>query len=92
MGVITYTGNMYWATFVVSNNYFSVSTASTIAGFDAIVQFVLLPVMAILAFKTSPIKIMSCGLAVLIVTSTANFYLASLGRAKASQELTYLKI
>ena len=79
MGVVTYTANMYWNTFVVSNGYFPASIASSIVSIDAIIQFVLLPVMAILAFKTSPVKVMSYGLVLLLIASTANFYLASLG-------------
>lgn len=79
MGGTTYIANMYWNTFVVTNGYFSASTASLIVGLDAIVEFALLPVMAIVAYKTHPLKVMLAGLVLQVAAATANFYFAYLG-------------
>ncbi len=84
MGVTTYVANMYWNTFVVTRGYFSASTASSIVGIDAGIEFLFLPLMAMLAYKTNARKVMFCGLLVQMIASTANFSFAELGNVWVS--------
>ncbi|WP_419535364.1 MFS transporter [Endozoicomonas sp.] len=78
-GVSLYTGNMFWCSYVVSNGFFSQSQANVIASVDMGVEFIALPVMAVLAFRVGAKPIMLLGLFVTLLGAYLNFYMAQRG-------------
>ncbi len=78
-GVTLYVGNMFWCSHVVSHGYFTASQANVIASVDMGVEFLILPLMAIVAHRTGIRKVMIAGLIVTAFGALLNFYLAAQG-------------
>ena len=78
-GVSLYAGNMFWCSYVVSNGFFSQSQANVIASVDMGVEFIALPLMAVLAFRVGAKPIMLLGLLVTLLGAYLNFYMAQRG-------------
>ncbi len=83
-GVTLYVGNMFWCSYVANQGYFSPSQANVIASLDMGIEFVSLPLMAILAYRVGIRKVMATGLLVTAIGAGLNFYLAEQGSVLTS--------
>ena len=75
-GVVMYVGNMFWCSFVIGHNFFSATVADTIAALDMAVEFICLPLMAMLAMKIGPLRVMSFGALLCAFVAPLSFQLA----------------
>ncbi|WP_211829830.1 MFS transporter [Kistimonas asteriae] len=78
-GVTLYVGNMFWCSYVVSHHYFTPSKANMIASVDIGVEFLMLPLMAIVAYRAGIRRVMIAGLLLTASATLLNFYLAAQG-------------
>lgn len=83
-GVTLYVGNMFWCSYVANQGYFSPSQANVIASLDMGIEFIALPLMAILAYRIGIRKVMAAGLLITAVGAGLNFYLAEQGSVMTS--------